>query len=349
MTSGGVSNATELSPGADLVTALARGLRVARRLPARALMRRRRRHGLILLYHRIAAPAWDPWNVCVSPKHFEQQLAALRRVAEVVPLSALDSRLRAGRTERPVISLTLDDGYADNLYVALPLLEQYEIPATVFLATGWIGRPEPFWWDRLSEIVRSIRRAPSEVRLPIGDDELVWRRNPQGDNDRRERDDLHLAVWSRLVVTSDEERRVALGQLESYVDRETRVDPATRPMTTDEVRCLASSPLIEIGAHTMSHCSLPDLAPDEQFEEILGSRRQCHELTGKFPSSFAYPYGGFDAGTPELVRSAGFDRACSIENNIVWDGGNKMQLPRVWVKDYSVREFSARLRLAWLP
>jgi peptidoglycan/xylan/chitin deacetylase (PgdA/CDA1 family) len=282
----------------------------------------------------------------VSPKHFEQQLAALSRVADVVPLSALDSRLRAGRNGRPVVALTFDDGYADNLYVALPLLERYEIPATVFLATGWIDRPEPFWWDRLSEVVRSIRRLPSEVRLLVGDEELVWQ---GGDDDRRDTDQLHLAVWSRLVVASDAERGAALSQLEGYADRETRVDPATRPMTTDELRCLASSPLVEIGAHTMSHCSLPDLPPDEQFEEILGSRRRCRELTGEFPSSFAYPFGGLDAGTPELVRLAGFERACSTENDIVWHDGDKMLLPRAWVRDYSIGEFSARLRLVWLP
>jgi len=284
----------------------------------------------------------------VSPEHFEQQLAALCRVADVVPLSALDWRLRAGRNGRPAVALTFDDGYADNLHVALPLLERYGLPATVFLATGWIDRPDPFWWDRLSEVVLSIQRLPSEVRLLVGDEELIWHRNRAGD-DGRERDQLNLAVWSRLVAASDEKRAVALSQLQGYADCETRMDPATRPMTADEVRSLASSPLIEIGAHTMSHCSLHDLQPDEQFEEILGSRRQCRELTGEFPSSFAYPFGSLDAGTPELVRSAGFERACSTENDIVWDGGDKMLLPRVWVRDYSIREFSARFRLVWLP
>lgn len=78
---------------------------------------------------------------------------------------------------------------------------------------------------------------------------------------------------------------------------------------------MASSPLVEIGAHTMSHCSLPDLPPYAQLEEILGSLRQCRELTGEFPSGFAYPFGRFDAGTPELVRSAGFDRRVRTRMN----------------------------------
>jgi peptidoglycan/xylan/chitin deacetylase (PgdA/CDA1 family) len=333
---------------AESTSAAVRCLHVAKRLPARAMMRRRRRHGLILLYHRIATPPWDPWNMSVSPEHFEQQLALLSRVADVVPLSTLHSRLRAGRGGRPAVAVTFDDGYADNLHVALPLLERYEIPATVFLATGWMDQSVPFWWDRLSEVVRSMRQLPSEVKVPVGHDELVWRRK-NGDDYRRERDRLHSEVWSRLLVASDDAREIALSQLQGYAGREAPIDPVARPMTADELRCLASSPLIEIGAHTMTHCSLPDLQPEEQFEEILGSRRQCCELTGEFPSSFAYPFGTPGAGTPELVRSAGFERACSIENNIVWDGGDTMLLPRVWVKDYSVRGFSARLHLAWLP
>jgi hypothetical protein len=75
----------------------------------------------------------------------------------------------------------------------------------------------------------------------------------------------------------------------------------------------------------------------------------CRELTGELPSSFAYPFGTLGEDTAELVRSAGFERACSIKNDIVWDGGDTMLLPRVWVKDYSIRGFSARMRLAWLP
>jgi peptidoglycan/xylan/chitin deacetylase (PgdA/CDA1 family) len=120
-------------------------------------------------------------------------------------------------------------------------------------------------------------------------------------------------------------------------------------MMRDELRRLASSPLIEIGAHTMSHCWLSALSPDAQFEEILGSRRQCRDLTGEFPSSFAYPFGSLNAVTPELVRSAGFERACSTENDLVWAGSDMMLLPRVPVHNYPPREFAARLRIEWLP
>jgi peptidoglycan/xylan/chitin deacetylase (PgdA/CDA1 family) len=233
--------------------------------------------------------------------------------------------------------------------VALPLLEQYSTPATVFIATAWIDRREQFWWDRLSAILLSIDRLPSEVRLSIGGDELIFQRQAGDGDQARDRDRLDMSVWSRLVVATDQERREALDQLESLANPAIIRHPAGWPMTEDELRRLASSPLIEIGAHTMNHCQLPDLPPHAQFEEIVGSRRQCWELTGEYPSSFAYPFGAVDGVTQELVRSAGFDRACSTEDELVWAGGDMMRVPRVTVWNYTAREFSARLRMKWLP
>lgn len=316
---------------------------------SRGVMRRRRPHGLILSYHRIAAPSWDPWAVCVSPGRFEQQLTVLSRRADLVPLSVLGSRLRAGRRRRPVIALTFDDGYADNLHNALPLLEQYNIPATVFIATGWVDRGGPFWWDQLIATVLSIKPLPPSISVSVGGDEFVWRRNKGARDHRRERSRLHLALWARLVVATDDEREVALNQLQRYGTSEPVVDPTTRPMTREELRRLAASSHIEIGAHTISHCSLPDLPPEAQFAEIQGSQRQCLELTGHLPSSFAYPFGNLDACTPELVRSAGFDMACTTEKEIVWEGTDEMLLPRIPVFDCPIRDFSAHLRFVWLP
>jgi peptidoglycan/xylan/chitin deacetylase (PgdA/CDA1 family) len=285
----------------------------------------------------------------VDPERFEQQLATLSRVANLVPLSELASRLRRGRGARPVVALTFDDGYADNLHVALPLLERYSAPATVFIPTALIDRGEPFWSDRLSAILLSIEQVPFEVRLLIAGEAFIWQRQADDGDQARDRDRLNLAVWSRLVVATDHERRAALDQLESLANPANKGDPAARPMTQDELCRLASSPLIEIGAHTMTHCRLPDLPPHAQFEEIVGSRRQCRELTGAFPSSFAYPFGALDGVTPELVRSAGFERACTTENVLLWAGSDMMLVPRVAVRNFTARQFLARLRMKWLP
>jgi peptidoglycan/xylan/chitin deacetylase (PgdA/CDA1 family) len=270
-------------------------------------------------------------------------------VADLVPLSELASRLRRGRRARPVVAITFDDAYADNLHAALPLLERRSVPATVFVPTGLIDRTEPFWWDRLSAILLSVEQLPLEVTLPIADEDYTWRRRTSDGDQAGDRDRLHMALWSRLVLATDSQRRAALDQLESLANPANLSDPDARPMTHDELRRLASSPLIEIGAHTMTHCRLPDLPPSAQLEEIVGSRQQCREVIGEFPSSFAYPFGAHDGVTPELVRSAGFEHAYSTANDLVWDDSDAMLMPRVPVINYTVRELSARLRMKWLP
>jgi peptidoglycan/xylan/chitin deacetylase (PgdA/CDA1 family) len=248
-----------------------------------------------------------------------------------------------------VIALTFDDGYADNLHNALPLLERYGIPATVFIATGWIDRVEPFWWDRLIAILGSMEPLPPRISVPVGDEDFIWQPTTRARDKRRQRDQLHVALWSKLVSATDDERKVALNHLQSYASSEPEAEPATRPMTREELCRLTASSVIEIGAHTVNHCSLPNLLPDAQFDEIEGSRRQCLALTGQLPSSFAYPFGNLDSGTPELVKSAGFETACSTEKEIVWDSTDEMLLPRIPVWDWSIRDFSARLRWSWLP
>ncbi len=87
--------------------------------------------GLILLYHRVTDVDSDPWSLCVTPDHFAEHLEVLRKYTHPMRLQQLAQGLyRRQRAGRPV-AITFDDGYADNLQNAKPLLERYDIPATV--------------------------------------------------------------------------------------------------------------------------------------------------------------------------------------------------------------------------
>ena len=119
-----------------------RGLGGIRRL-ARRVSAGFRSQAIILLYHRVAEVPCDPQLLCVSPKHFGQHLEHLRQKYEVVGLPELVERVNERWRPRRAAVITFDDGYADNLWNAKPLLEQYETPATVFAATGYLAR-EPY-------------------------------------------------------------------------------------------------------------------------------------------------------------------------------------------------------------
>jgi peptidoglycan/xylan/chitin deacetylase (PgdA/CDA1 family) len=145
-----------------------------------------------------------------------------------------------------------------------------------------------------------------------------------------------------LVKLSDSEREAALEQLrrgaKPYADRRQH-----RCLTKDELRELAAGELVEIGAHTMTHPVLADLAPDQQQHEIGGSKRRLEALTGKKISSFAYPYGKkshYTRHTVMTVRANGFACACSNFGGLVTRSSNRFTLPRFQPMDWDGDQFA---------
>jgi len=104
----------------------------------------------VLVYHSISAPAEPmPGDIAVSPARFEQQLAWLRKTNRVVRLE--ETLVRSSGRE---IAITFDDGYRDNLTTALPLLEKYNLPMTLFVVAGFVNGDGYLSEDELRQISR---------------------------------------------------------------------------------------------------------------------------------------------------------------------------------------------------
>ena len=103
--------------------------------------------GYIVLYHRVAEANNDPHRLCVSPENFREQIKFLKENFRVVPLVQLVQEVRSKKLKNKSMALTFDDGYADNLHNALPILQEYNMPATIFLTAGYVGQYKPFYWD----------------------------------------------------------------------------------------------------------------------------------------------------------------------------------------------------------
>jgi peptidoglycan/xylan/chitin deacetylase (PgdA/CDA1 family) len=122
----------------------------------------------ILMYHRVAAldfvdPRLDDWNV--PPSVFAEHVAALAEFADCVPLGDLPARLRAAAPgERPLVAVTFDDGYANFVDAALPVLERYRVPATCFVVTSCVASEGPMPFDRWAQ--RHAVAGTGERRVP---------------------------------------------------------------------------------------------------------------------------------------------------------------------------------------
>ncbi len=322
---------------------------------------------VILLYHRVVELGSDPQWLSVSPERFAEHLQIIRSRYPVMSLRSLVDRMMSGNLPRRAVVITFDDGYADNFYMAKPLLEQYEIPATVFVTAGSVGKSEEFWWDDLDRILLQPGTLPAMIQASVDGEEYqqnLGAVSEYGVDFYR----MHQH-WTVLSPDNPTERQIAYRRLcqlvySLSVDRRQDVQrqlwqqfgsgsvgrDTHRVMNPQEVAQLAANGLIEVGAHTMSHLSLAAQPIAVQRSEIQQSKARLEEILGQPVTSFAYPFGSptdYSTDTVDLVQEAGFRLACSNFGGVVTRQSDRFQLPRFLVRNWDGDEFERRLR-EWL-
>jgi peptidoglycan/xylan/chitin deacetylase (PgdA/CDA1 family) len=332
----------------------------------RAWLRGRfRSGGVILMYHRIGVPDADPWQLAVSPEHFNEHLQVLKRRALALRVRDLAAALRRGVTPRRFLVVTFDDGYADNLAEAKPLLERHDVPATVFIASGWLGRRAPFWWDELQDLILLSKSLPESLKIEMPDGPWRYRlgRDATGADEARrlsrgwraypgpaptERHLAYLAIHAFLSSRGPSECEEGMSQLRSQIPYSAPLGggESGRPLTPQELTKLGEGELVEIGAHSRTHARLARLTREEQRREIVGSREALEDMLGASVTSFAYPFGGkedFTAETASIVREEGFAAACATTRGTVRAGADLWRLPRFHVVDSDGDQLDRRI------
>jgi peptidoglycan/xylan/chitin deacetylase (PgdA/CDA1 family) len=322
--------------------------------------------GVSLIYHRIAQPLADPWNMSVSPERFATHMEILRRFAEPCTFGEFADRVSAKMPE-PSVSVTFDDGYVDNLQ-ALPILEAHDVPATIFVISDAVGNPHAFWWELLTQIFLETPTLPRQLMLMVGGKtrhydlgpdavygpaDLArssrWRADDSLPQDARQR--IYLDIWAHLVGLPSEDKTIAARELRAWAGLpETEpTDGQPRPVTSAELQRLADSPLIEIGGHTRTHADLSRLSRTQAASEIGGGRRDLIEMTGREVRSFAYPYGRFGPDTIADIRDAGFACAGNSRPGRATHRNDLHALPRLHATNLSAEHFEALLATFMAP
>jgi peptidoglycan/xylan/chitin deacetylase (PgdA/CDA1 family) len=268
----------------------------------------------VLCYHGIRGDGTEdlPFrDLHVDRSAFEGHCRILRECCSPISATQLLAALNgASLPPRPAL-VTFDDGYRSVLDLGLPILEEHEIPAAVFVCVEPIVRHEHFWYD-------SVYRARGEEAVAAA---------------RR----IGTAEWRTLVDASATPAQAS---------------DTHRPMTVDELRRLAASPLIEIGGHTMTHLTLARASVEEQRDEIEKCRDNVTSLVGAIPAGFAYPYGlrpdDYSADTVTLVAAAGFKYGFSTHQQFASRDCSPFEIPRfVMVDGIDEVELAHRLTHSW--
>lgn len=311
---------------------------------------------LILMYHRIADEELDPWGNVVSPKNFQEHLDVLRRKRHPTSLLEFVRKYQDGTLSSRAVAITFDDGYVDNLIAGKPHLAAADMPATVFLATGYLGRGE-FWWDELARLIL-VGPGPAKLEMTIGCEQI--RLNLDGDSQRETgwrawldsprtaRQAAYLVIWERLRVLEPQERQSVMAELRGVFAGRCEMPVSGRSMTPEEVNVLVRDRLVAIGPHTVSHPTLTELDHVSIRRELVESKKTCESLAGGEVSAFAYPFGFLDAEVRAAVSDAGFTCACSTKFSPVRAGSDVFALPRIHVINSDGDAFERSLRHATL-
>jgi peptidoglycan/xylan/chitin deacetylase (PgdA/CDA1 family) len=302
---------------------------------------------IVLLYHRIAGVRCDPWQLAVSPDNLIQQLSILTKTRKVVPLSWLVQKARDRTLPSNTAAVSFDDGYADFAHSALPILERFNVPATLFISTKAILDGAGFWWDALSNIILETPLLPDALSLKIGSQNFHWRLattlNGQREAGMCSRDELHVQIHRLVRLLTYAEQRDVISHLTNWAGIVSSARATDRSLTQIEIANLAKNELVEIGAHTVSHSSLPAQSLEVINREVQESRRHCWEMTGRNVYGFSYPYGDVDDRADRAVQSAGFHYACTTQAGTLCPRGHIYRIPRICVGNAEASTFQRQV------
>lgn len=320
-----------------------------------------RSKGVILMYHRIADVENDPWDLAVKPDLFKQHLEVLSQFDEVLPLQDLSESITRKNRRNKAIALTFDDGYRDNYYEAQKWLLHYNIPATFFIASGYINSNREFWWDELERLLLTPGQLPKLFHLKnkgfkwdLGEDDVLLKEDyikfktwKVGKQIPTKRHSLYLKLWEIISRCSHEEQVNIMSYVSEWAGLNKPKRNSYLPLTREELVRLSRCDIIDIGGHTCHHPKLSELPIATQRKELFDCKKSLETWIGKGVSTFSYPHGDYNQDTLKLIKEAGFQFAYTTKGQIADDKQPAYLLPRLQVKNWNGEEFE-QILCKWL-
>jgi peptidoglycan/xylan/chitin deacetylase (PgdA/CDA1 family) len=306
----------------------------------RRIERASRREGswTIVMYHRVIDdPDSDPFQLgmCVMRQHFEAQVRLMLKHFQLLSVGEACARLRRGESLPPAaLSITFDDGYLDNLTLALPVLQRLGAPFTVYVPTGGLSTGQPHWWDCAIAALATTQRAEVDLQeLGLSTTSDVVRL--QGVMAAPTAELILERLWALDFKTCQNR----LERLQQCVGASRHAPALAAPLlSAEQVRELRRQGA-EIGAHSVTHQNLA-LADDAVVRhEMTESRRVLEELLQEPVTGFAHPGGHEHVQAEALATAAGFEHVLSTRPGVNHPAYQTMALRRIGMPDSDLADF----------
>ena len=302
------------------------------------LLRRINRDSVaILMLHGImdeeVPSEWVPLRPQLSRKHFRLILRILSSYYRFIELEEAFGMVSGRLPFQPNrMVLTFDDGYRNQLKHGLPILREFNAPATIFLATGHIDSRKPFWFDRLDYAIQHAHIAGR--RLQAGNEIVQFHSH--------DRNDLR-AAFKRLRDSAKKARRpdgVMVQEMESLaesLEQESgrrlsdicEQDDWSALLTWPEIRTAAAQEAITFGSHTVDHTRIGCAEEDEIRRQLTLSKESIERQTDKECRYFCFPSGSFSQVSLGVLKECGYEAAVTTQEGLNRRGQNLFALNRI--------------------
>ena len=278
----------------------------------------------ILMYHRVLPDEKIKEDLdlglAVSCSNFEKQIKTLKSKYKIVSIDELINNLREG-INKFMIAITFDDGYKDNLSCALPILEKYQVPASIYVTTSFLEKNVCIWWYELKGTIQN----KSLLNF------VYEKQNFNFELKNHKQKFLAFNVLRKLFLNLKPDKQIEL--LEQITETKTRKNYSEICLNPDEVKILDNSSLITIGSHSHNHLNLKILSNDEILYEVKKSLGILENLLGHKVKHFSYPYGEKNQNSSQkynIIENLSFDSAVTAKAYPI-KNYNLFSLPRIYV------------------
>mgnify|MGYP003886498345 CR=1 FL=1 len=272
------------------------------------LAKLKRGRGAILMFHEVHSDPLKAAFYGCTTLQLDMILKALRSWdIDLIGAHELLPRLQSDNP-RQFVLITFDDGYRDNLYNALPILQKYNAPALINVPTGAVTRDLYCWWLAL----RDLFMTRDELRVGAQEGRHIVLSSAE----------KRLSEYAAVNGWLAEDFTRAFQLKELFEDEGVDFSGLCEEAFLDEagLKQLAADPLITIGAHTVTHRSLAALSETEVHEELLCNKQYLEGLLDTPVQHLAYPFGGAGQCGIREAKSAkdiGFDIAIAVRPGIL--------------------------------
>jgi len=280
---------------------------------------------LILCYHRVGIEG-VPLFSRLEPSVFEAQMRYLREHYRIISLRRLCDELREGNGPGPALAITFDDGYRDLYKYAFPVLQKYQIPATIYLIGECVETSDAPWYDRIFVAVDAARGSSLDVELETP------RHFSLSSSAARASAAWEIVCYLRSIP--DVVRRQWCSDFEARV----KLSPERlqgRMLNWEQVREMDKGGVL-FGAHTMSHPVVSRLEAAELESELADSKRLLESRLDKPIHDFAYPFGKLqdcDIFAERFLEGCGYHSAVTTIAGFNTPASSPYRLRRVQIGD----------------